>query len=377
MKQEIGTTVSEELIGHIYEAALIPEKWADTLERMNRISKSHSNSLFVFSDRFSPRGISTDMTSDLLEAFLQSDTWRDSPSVRWTLDTRPGAFRSVDDFLSKEEAEADAVWAPLAARGFGQRLATVIPLSSGDRVTFVLARMRDKGRYTAKDIASLDSLRPHLNRATLIAARLGLERANAMAETLSRLGLAAAVIDPAGRVIGSNSLLDALHDILPSVAFGRISVNDRAGNTLFRAGLEQIGSGDAKPGGMSIPVPPSACGSRPPLIIHLLPVRGLAQDIFAGGQALMVVSLLERKSAPMPELLHGLFDLSPAEARLAGEMATGMTLRDITVSRPVSMPTLRTQVRSILAKTGVSRLADLSRLLAQIPDGDRKAGLAD
>lgn len=72
----------------------------------------------------------------------------------------------------------------------------------------------------------------------------------------------------------------------------------------------------------------------------------------------------------MPELLDGLFNLSPAEARLVAELATGMTPRDITMARGVSMATLRSQVRSVIAKTGVSRMSDLSQLLAQIPFGD-------
>jgi DNA-binding CsgD family transcriptional regulator len=364
--------MSDTLIDHIYESALIPEKWSGALNAMNRISNSRSNSLFVFSDRFNPRGISTDMTSDLLESFLQSDAWRMSPSVRWTLDTRPGAFSSVDDILSAEEAAADEVWAPLAARGFGQRLATVIPLAGGDQVTFVLARMRDQGGYRPDEVAALNGLRPHLHRAMFIAARLGLERASAMTETLARLGLPAAVVDPTGRVVGSNTLLDALHAVLSPTALGRIVIRNRARNLIFREGLERIGNRNAPPGGLSIPIPAARDSSHPPLLIHLLPVRGAAQDIFAGGQALMVVSLLERKAAPLPELLTGLFDLSPAEARLVGELATGMTPRDITASRGVSMATLRSQVRAVLAKTGVPRMADLAQLLARIPAGNAR-----
>lgn len=361
--------VPGDLIDHIYESALIPETWPGTLERMNLLSGSHSNTLFVFSERFSPRGISTDTTSDLLEPFLQSDTWRASPSVRWTLDTRPGAFSSVDDYLSEEEVAGDAVWAPLAARGFGRRLATVIPLSSGEQATFVLARMRDNGPYRLGEIAALDRLRPHLNRATLIAARLGLERANAMTEALARIGLAAAVIGPSGRVIGSNALLDTLPTALQPTAFGGIRISDRTSSAQFANAMERIGSAAIGQAGMSIPVPADPNGAHPPLIIHLLPVRGAANDIFAGGHALMVVSALQRKAAPLPELLHGLFDLSPAEARLVGELAIGLTLQEITAARHISMATLRTQIRAVLTKTGVRRQSDLLQLLAQIPSG--------
>ncbi len=363
----------DDLIDRIYEAALIPEVWPSALERMSRLSGSASGTLFVFSERFSPRGVSTDMTRDLLESFLQSDAWRSSPSVRWTLGTRPTAFSSVDDHLSPAEATADEVWTPLVARGFGRRLATVIPLSSGEQATFVLARMGDKGRYRPHEVAALNRLRPHLNRATLIAARLGLERANAMAETLARIGLAAAVIDSSGRVVGSNTLLETLPAVLRPTAFGGIRVGDRENDAQFGSAVRLIGSGRAARTGLSIPIPAANDGSHPPLIIHLLPVRGAMHDIFAGGHALMAVSVLQRKAAPPPEMLHGLFDLSPAEARLVGELSTGMTLREITAARNVSMATLRTQVRAVLAKTGVPRLADLSQLLAQIPDQDRRS----
>jgi DNA-binding CsgD family transcriptional regulator len=358
--------VPDDLIDRIYEAALIPEAWPGALERMSRPSGSASGTLFVFSERFSPRGVSTDMTSDLLESFLQSDVWRSSPSVRWTLGTRPGAFSSVDDHLSKEQSAADEAWAPLAARGFGRRLVTVTPLSSGEQVAFVLARMRDKGGYRPGEITALNRLRPHLNRATLIAARLGLERANAMTETLARIGLAAAVIDSSGRVVGSNALLETLPAVIRPTAFGGIRIGERESDARFGGAIRQIGKGGAWTG-LSIPVPAAGDGSHPPLIIHLLPVCGAMHDIFTGGQALMVVSLLQRKAAPLPEMLHGLFDLSPAEARLVGELAVGMTLREITTARGVSMATLRTQVRAVLAKTGVPRLVDLSQLLAQIP----------
>lgn len=90
-------------------------------------------------------------------------------------------------------------------------------------------------------------------------------------------------------------------------------------------------------------------------------------NVEVGGQALVVISSLSRKATPMPGLLQRLFDLTAAEARLVVELATGMMLRDITEARHVSMATLRTQMRAVLAKTGMPRFTDLSHLLARIP----------
>jgi DNA-binding CsgD family transcriptional regulator len=351
-----------DVIDLLYEAALIPERWSDVLDAVGTISGSQSNSLFVFSPRFAPRGISTNMTSDLIADFLNSDEWRTSPSVRWTLDTKPAAFTSVDHYLSPEVSAADKVWMPLAERGFGQRLASVVPIPSGESVVFVLARLKHTGAYRAPEIAALDALRPHLSRAGLVASRLGLERARAMVETLERIGLAAAVIAPSGKVIATNPLLDGMSNLFVATAFGGIALADRARNSEFQDTIPFVAdkSGSAR----SIAMPGN--DAHPPLILHLLPVRGQAQDIFSGGNLLMIVSTLTRKATPQPELLYGLFDLSPAETRLVGALLTGATLHEISARHKLSIATLRTQMRSVLAKTGVRRQAELTQLLATL-----------
>ncbi|WP_447728663.1 helix-turn-helix transcriptional regulator [Sphingomonas koreensis] len=352
-----------DVIDQIYESAVIPDMWPDVLDHMNRVSGSQSGTLFVFSDRFSPRGISTDMTSDLLEAFLQSDAWRTSPSVRWTLDTCPSAFSSVEDYLSEVESAIDPAWAPLAARGFGRRLVAGIPLSSGERVSFVLVRMKENGRYRPEEIAALDGLRPHLTRAALIAARMELERAQAMTAALEQIGLAAAVISKAGRVIAANNLLDALSDLFVPTAFGGIALTHGVRNAQLLETLARAGAGAGGPAA-SLPIP--ASDGHPPMMIHLLPVRGQAQDIFTGGHVVMVVSPVTRKQAPSQQILNALFDLTPAEARLVNALAAGGTLPAVAARLGLSVHTVRVQLRSVAAKTGVRRQGELLQLIATL-----------
>ncbi|MFN4237689.1 MAG: hypothetical protein ACK4FZ_10690 [Vogesella sp.] len=65
--------------------------------------------------------------------------------------------------------------------------------------------------------------------------------------------------------------------------------------------------------------------------------------------------------------LRELFDLSPAEARLAHALASGCTLDDYAAANCVSVNTVRSQLRQVLAKTGESRQQDLVRSLLMIP----------
>ena len=59
--------------------------------------------------------------------------------------------------------------------------------------------------------------------------------------------------------------------------------------------------------------------------------------------------------------LEQLLELTPAEARLARTLAQGQT-----ESAAVSLNTVRTHLKSIFSKTGVSRQSDLVRLILTV-----------
>lgn len=65
-------------------------------------------------------------------------------------------------------------------------------------------------------------------------------------------------------------------------------------------------------------------------------------------------------------LLRRELDLTPAESRLALQLGSGETLADAAAQLRVSLNTARNQLRSIFAKTGVSRQADLIKLMIEL-----------
>lgn len=303
------------------------------------------------------------MTKDMLDPFLQSNPCQTSPSALWTMSARPSAFSAIEPNLSPEDLAVDPEWKELVSRGIGQRLTSVIQMPGGEMVTPVFARMKRDGPYRVRDAAALDRLRPHLNRAGQIAARLGLGQARALVETLDSLGLAAAAIDRSGRVLVANALLEAMPDMFVPTAFGGIAIAERVADDRFRAALMRIGRDSAE---TVVSLPVRGNDGAPPLLVHLLPICGNARDIFTGGHILMVAVKVERRRTPRPESLHGLFDLTPAEARLVGELVVGGALPDIAERTGLSHHTLRAQLRAILAKTGVHRQAELMQLLANL-----------
>jgi DNA-binding CsgD family transcriptional regulator len=68
-----------------------------------------------------------------------------------------------------------------------------------------------------------------------------------------------------------------------------------------------------------------------------------------------------------PFMVAAAFDLTPAESQLAVSLAQGMSVNEVAIARGVSIETVRSQVKSIFAKTGTSQQSELVSLLATLP----------
>lgn len=88
---------------------------------------------------------------------------------------------------------------------------------------------------------------------------------------------------------------------------------------------------------------------------------------------------------PMPSegSLRSLFDLTPAEARLAQRLACGDSVEEVAKALHIKMTTARTQLAAIFAKTDTRRQAKLVAILCRIAHlegasgAERPEGLAE
>jgi DNA-binding CsgD family transcriptional regulator len=101
------------------------------------------------------------------------------------------------------------------------------------------------------------------------------------------------------------------------------------------------------------------------MIVHVVPILRAAQDVFSSAACLLVVTELTFSAGPEATLLRGLFDLTPAEARVAQAVAEGMTPSEIASKQHISIGTVRTHLKSAFAKTGTTRQTELAILLSR------------
>jgi DNA-binding CsgD family transcriptional regulator len=352
-----------QLIDKIYESCFAPETWPDVLDEIGRIADTAGASLIVSKDNVL-HWVASPEPRQRAEKFVKEGwLWRGQIISKLFALHIPGFLIDIEFFTPEEldrEPIYQEVWRP---EGVGWGMATAIPLPTGENATFILSRRMERGPFERASADRLDELRPHLARSVLISARLQLERARIAGEALAALGIPALVFNETGKVLAANPLIEALTGFVRWRAFDRVSLKDKGADQLLRDAVATIDS-DSKPEVRSFPARDAEAEAT--MVAHVIPIRLSARDIFVRCFAILALTPMTRPQAPPVELVQSLFDLTPAEARVARSLASGKTAEVIATEGGVSLNTVRTHVRQVLVKTGCERQAEVVALLTGI-----------
>jgi DNA-binding CsgD family transcriptional regulator len=111
---------------------------------------------------------------------------------------------------------------------------------------------------------------------------------------------------------------------------------------------------------------------RRPILAYPAKLCAAVSNPLADCQAIVVLVDLDKPHRHLPEtVLQTTFDLTAAEARLAALMASGLSLEFATDQIGIAKETGRNQLKSIFAKAGVKRQAELIAVLSSML-GQRK-----
>jgi DNA-binding CsgD family transcriptional regulator len=347
-----------EIVDALYEAAFISEKWPAVLALITQAAASRGGALFVFADGQPNRGKAIAALQDLMDEVLADQSLRLSTAAMRMSTVRPASFVDVDSFMTPEEIRDDPVRIRLRARGLGAHACAAISMPSGEIAMFVFQRGLEDGSYKDEHFALLDGMRPDMARASLAASRLGLERAQGAVEALAMIGLPAAVLAANGRVRATNALFEHEKALFSPTAYGGVAVANPESNRLFQLAIEAPGTASVL---RSIPVHNALA---PPMVLHVLPLKRDAHDLFGGGDLLIAATAISASAlVPSPTILTGLFDLTPAEVRLATALAKGQSLKAAAVEAGLQFSTVRTYLNRIFRKTGTNQQSQLVALL--------------
>ena len=359
----------------LYEAALVPELWTETCERIAREAGSTTASIFTVDAGGNHRYVTTPNIAAGFAEFVRSDQRLNNIKPMRAMERFPFSFARDIDILTPEEYRADTIRPDfIEPHGMQWEAGWAFQEPTGHVIVITLMRAKGMDHFSDEQLAHMDLLKPDLARAAYMSSRLAFNEARSMTQTLSLIGLPAAVIGDGGRAIAMNAEMERLAPRIRTGAGDRLVLEGAAVNALLDDAIERYRA-QAEPTVQSMPM--VSRGGKPPLILHLLPIRRAARDIFSRSMAILAVTEVGRIGSPDMRVLCGLFDLTPAEARIARGIAMARTPEAIAASLGISLETARSHLKRIMMKTGTTRQAELVLLLSGISAPDFIGAEAD
>lgn len=299
----------------------------------------------------------------LLSPSAELDTTRTPAAFSAGCEPAPAAVFALSDPHCEGLEPATLLPALRTPRGFADLLVANIAGSSGLHARLVLG----VDLPGAPDLrALLGALLPNLT--PLLDAfhyRRYLEScARLHDELVTRIGIGEIRVNRAGEIVHTNLMADAILEEghLLRRENRHLRCPDDAGDRQLHTVLEPYLADPHRP-----PSGPIYLQSREPydvigVLIRRLPVlaHGAAADTPV---AAFYLGDHVRRMALSTDLLHKLFDLSGAEARVAVQLARGRSPREVAEALHISTNTVRTHLARIFAKTGVQRQSELTALL--------------
>jgi DNA-binding CsgD family transcriptional regulator len=232
-----------------------------------------------------------------------------------------------------------------------------------------IARQREEKAFGAEHKALCERILPHLRRAIQIHARLTRAESerDVYAGAVEQLSVATVILDEQQRVLSTNSVAETIlsHGDGIGIQDQRLQLARRSENDALQ---EIIGSTIQAQRTGSTGVARALRVSRPSGLADLgLVIRPVTAPQWDEGQASPCLAIFisdpGQQDSASSQTLGELFQLTPAEATLAIKLARGMSLAEVSAEQHISQHTARAQLKSIFAKTGVTRQAELVRLV--------------
>jgi DNA-binding CsgD family transcriptional regulator len=360
------------LIGDIYDAALDPALWPETLRKICEFLGGEAAALVsqdaVGTGRFYYSwGDDPDQTRLWREKYCKLN-----PIVVPMSLLKVGEVRSASQLISREQLQATRFYKEwLSQTGYGDNTIAIIEKSPA-AVTCLIATHSIRVWGNPKPVRRMELLVPHVRRAVAIGDVI--QRHKIEAETLSSaidaVSAGVFLMGEAGSVVRANVAARAMlaaGDIL-YLHHGALAVRGTGASqhplieAIAGAMRDDVVVG---PHGVAIPL---AADSADRYVAHILPLtsgaRRRAGRASQAGAAVFVHKAAVGGLLPL-EAMAKQFALSAAELRvLAVVIEIGGSVPEIADVLGVSEPTVKTHLRRLFDKTGTRRQADLIRLLA-------------
>jgi DNA-binding CsgD family transcriptional regulator len=357
-------------ISHIYDAAVDSQLWHKALTEILRFVGNSGTHLWLMNGETSAviHSIHVGMPDKMIEEY-NGEVIKACP--RWANARKHPDRTFLFDYQHIEENQIDSneYYHWLQTKGdriryyLGGRLRVGNSLEGFQSLAF----RKQEGHAQKTHIERFSRILPHVQRAIQIGQRLGTWQlvSQSVLEFLDSLAQGIAILDEAGNYLAVNRCAERLltRPYRISLKGGRLKAFDTAVDrqlNLLIAHCAATSSGKGQFHGGSVSIP--AAGSVVPLRLNVYPLK-LPHDTLHADRSAVVVCMLDPLNPLQLDhrVLRTTFGLTPAESRLVVSVLNGNSVSGASRELNISKHTARSQLKTIFAKVGVHRQAELVR----------------
>jgi len=377
------SNVQETLIS-IYDAAIDQSRWQQALDNITAMVGASSASLLMVSTRAGARAgippLSLSVLSGQLAALdpevveqyitkhavLETDAWR-------VLRNLPPGTLVTDDVvypdLQSVRSRADYQYLINSLNLFRRMMARLNDNRSWyDAIAFQWHR--DVTEIPTEAVEQAKILLPHLSKAFHLARGNHelRQRYQAVIGALDKVQIGVCIADEDARLVICNQEARRILEMDDGLRLNqeeRLVVNDSTVDSKLRTAIEQIALTAA---GQALQTGETLLIDRPsdqhPFMVDVMPIRDTLGEFKQGMAGALITIIDPSNHRPFQTGRVAMaYGLSEAEAEVCRFVVEGKSNQAIADERSVSLDTVKTQVKSIMSKTGTKRRADLIRLV--------------
>ena len=283
-----------------------------------------------------------------------------------------GELAHVGELYTERERRTSATYnEAVLPHGTADSLNVRLEGPSGLRVSFLVGNTVERGGWTSGQIQIVQSVLPHIRQFARVRDALGTARAlgATLEELLGNDGIGVVQVDGRGRIRACN---DAALEVLRrgdglrdegGFLRARMSADDAWLQRLLAGALPADGS-PAVSGATSVRRPAAAS-----LVLSVTPLAARG-DAWPGrpGALVLVETAAGRQPRMAPGQVAAALGLTPEQGRLAVEVATGRSVREIAEAAGSTENAVRMRLKRIYRRTGVRGRPGLVRLALSAAD---------
>lgn len=376
--QRAALDAQSELIGSIYDCAIRPDGWSDTLQRICTALGGHSAGIVLLdyraarNDRLVRDWGPTMVWGERMGSLLESIKFihRQFLGIGGSQIDKPILLpRDLSSEVKVFETPFYQQWA--APQEIHQVLESVA-LSDATRLgLFCVTRQLRSGEFTPEQVSLMARLAPHIRRAITIGDLLDEQavRLQGISGAMDSFATGFVMVGNGGEILHVNDAAAAMLETgrpIRREGGNLVGMTDRATRELLEA-VALAQRNEAEIGSCGIGIGLAGPGERS-AVAHVLPLARGSIRTRLRPQAMAAVFINTAAAQPFGDLkaVAAAFDFTPAETRLIAQLRDGLSLVQAADKLGIQQSTAKTHLGHIFDKVGVYRQNDVLALINRL-----------